>query len=377
MSENKNFDTLVIQVQQVHNATSTYAKGAVNQLLTARNWAIGYYIVEYEQNGKERAEYGKGLLKELAKKLSVKGLEHNQLNLCRMFYLRYPQIFSTVSRKLRGIGMVENLPIQLPSEEEQQEMNEGEKISTVSHKFETPPKMLISRLSFSHIKEIMGIDDPFERFFYELECIKGVWSVRELRRQIDSQLFFRAGISKKPELLLEKIESGDYQTVLSVKNVYALEFLGLDGRDEVTESDLEQAIMDHLQEFLLEMGKGFCFEARQKRILIDDEYYFSDLVLYNRILHCNVIIELKTGKFKLEYPSQLNAYVSYYKFEEMTEGDNPPIGILLCTEKGPKMVQYVLNGMDENLFASTYMLQLPDKAQLEEFLMKELKEMGI
>ena len=157
--------------------------------------------------------------------------------------------------------------------------------------------------------------------------------------------------------------------------MYALEFLDLPAKDEVTESDLEQAIMDHLQEFLSEMGRGFCFEARQKRILIDDEYYFIDLVLCNRILHCNVIIELKVDKFRIEYASQLNAYLSYYKFEEMTEGDNPPIGILLCTEKGPKMVQYVLNGMDENLFVSKYMLHLPDKSQLEDFLIKEMKEM--
>ena len=156
-----------------------------------------------------------------------------------------------------------------------------------------------------------------------------------------------------------------------------MEFLGLDARDEVDESTLEQAIMNHLQEFLLEMGKGFCFEARQKRIIIDDEYYFIDLVLYNRILHCNVIIELKVDKFRIEHAAQLNAYVSYYKDREMTEGDNPPIGILLCTEKGPKMVEYVLNGMDERLFVSTYMLQLPDKKQLEAFLLDEVKEMGL
>ena len=156
-----------------------------------------------------------------------------------------------------------------------------------------------------------------------------------------------------------------------------MEFLGLNARDEVTESDLEQAIMDHLQEFLLELGKGFCFEARQKRILIDDEYYFIDLVLYNRILHCNIIIELKVDKFRIEHAAQLNTYVSYYKYEEMTEGDNPPIGILLCTEKGPKMVQYVLNGMDENLFTSTYMLQLPNKEQLQEFMLSQMKELGI
>ena len=369
------FRVLVDHVQNINDVTSTYAKGAVNQLLTARNWAIGYYIVEYEQNGNDRAEYGSNLLSRLAETINVKGLDRTHLNLCRIFYLKYPQICATVSHKLRGIGAIEGL--NEISSGFVVDSNEDEICATASRKFETPPEMLISRLSFSHIREIMSIDDPFERFFYELECIKGTWSVRELRRQIDSKLFFRAGISKKPELLLEKIEKSDYQTVLSVKNVYALEFLGLDGKEEVTESSIEQAIMDHLQEFLLELGKGFCFEARQKRILIDDDYYFIDLVLYNRILHCNVIIELKTGKFKIEYPSQLNAYVSYYRFEEMVEGDNPPVGILLCTEKGPKMVQYVLNGMDENLFTSTYMLQLPAKEQLEEFLMKELKEMGM
>ena len=178
---------------------------------------------------------------------------------------------------------------------------------TVSHKFETPPEMLISRLSFSHIREIMKIEDPLERFFYEMESIKGTWSVRELRRQIDTKLFIRAGISKNPDLLLDKIESGDINAVLPIKDIFAFEFLGLDAKDLVEESDLEKAIMDNLQTFLLEMGKGFCFEA----------------------------------KFDFSYAAQLNAYVSYYKDCEMTEGDNPPIGILLCTQKGPKMVEYI------------------------------------
>ena len=258
-----------------------------------------------------------------------------------------------------------------------EKLKDTEICETVSHKFETPPEMLISRLSFSHIREIMKIEDPLERFFYEMESIKGTWSVRELRRQIDTKLFIRAGMSKNPELLLDKIEPGDINVVLPIKDIFAFEFLGLDAKDAVEESDLEKAIMDNLQTFLLEMGKGFCFEARQKRILIDDEYYFPDLVLYNRILHCNVIIELKVDKFDFSYAAQLNAYVSYYKDCEMTEGDNPPIGILLCTQKGPKMVEYVLNGMDENLFVSTYMLQLPDKKQLEEFLVREMKELGI
>ena len=132
--------------------------------------------------------------------------------------------------------------------------------------------------------------------------------------------------------------------------------------------------MDHLQEFLLEMGKGFCFEARQKRIIIDDEYFFIDLVLYNRVLHCNVIIELKDDKFTHEHFGQLNAYVAYYKENEMNLGDNPPVGILLCTKKGPKMVEYALSGMDNQLFVSTYKLQLPDKSQLKKFLLSEMEE---
>ena len=365
------FEILAERVKNVHNATSSVAKGAVNQLLTIRNWAIGCYIVEYEQEGCDRAKYGARLLQNLADELSIKGLDRQLLNACRMFYVKYPQICATVSHKLQGIDYFpENLVVI------KKKIREAI-CETVSRKFETPPELLVTRLSFSHIKEIMTIDDPMERFFYELECIKGTWSVRELRRQIDTKLYFRSGISKKPELLLQRVEKGGADAVLSVKDAYTLDFLDLNAKDAFSESELEQAIMDHLQEFLLEMGKGFCFEARQKRIIIDDEYYFIDLVLYNRLLHCNVIVELKVGKFRIEHAAQLNAYISYFKDCEMVDGDNPPIGILLCTEKGPKMVQYVLNGMDEKLFVSTYKLRLPDREQLENFLIKEVKEMGL
>lgn len=365
------FENLAERVKDVHNATSSVAKGAVNQLLTIRNWVIGCYIVEYEQEGRDRAKYGARILENLAKRLEIKGIDRQLLSVCRQFYIRYPQICATVSHKLQGIDYFPKSLAFMGNK------HGGAICETVSRKFETPPELLITRLSFSHIKEIMSIEDPVERFFYELECIKGTWNVRELRRQIDTKLYFRSGISKKPELLLQRIEKSGADAVLSVKNAYALDFLGLNAKDEFSETDLEQAIMDHLQEFLLEMGKGFCFEARQKRIIIDDEYYFADLVLYNRLLHCNVIVELKVGKFRIEHAAQLNAYISYFKDCEMVDGDNPPIGILLCTEKGPKMVQYVLNGMDEKLFVSTYKLQLPDKQQLENFLIKEVKEMGM
>ncbi len=376
MNNNISFDNLLGNITHVHVVTNTYAKGAVNQLLTVRNWMIGYYIVEFEQHGLNRAEYGTNLLEELSKRLAIKGIDRPLLNLCRIFYLKYPQICATVSHKLEGIGEIKGLPevtrtaaIDINGEKE-------EICATASHKFETPPEMLISRLSFSHIREIMPIDDPFERFFYEFECIKGTWSVRELRRQISTNLYVRAGISNKPEELLEQLVNNDYSSAMTIKEPMTLEFLGLDAKEAVSETDLEQALIDHLQEFMLELGYGFCFEARHKRLLIDDEYYFPDLVFYNRILHCSVIVELKNEEFSHENLGQLNAYVGYYKENEMHPGDNPPVGILLCTRKGKKMVEYALSGMDNNVFVSTYQLKLPDKKQLEDFLIKEMNELG-
>lgn len=246
---------------------------------------------------------------------------------------------------------------------------------TLSGKFQTSGKTLISRLSYSHIYEIMKVSDPLARYFYEQECIKCTWSVRELRRQISTNLYVRAGISSNPEKMLSLPSIQGHDSVdLQIRQPFTFEFLGLKAQDVVDEHDLEDALISHLQEFILELGKGFCFESRQKRIIIDDEYYYPDLVFYNRILHCGVIIELKNEEFSYENFGQLNAYVSHYRENEMQPGDNPPIGILLCTRKGKKMVEYALAGMDNQLFVSTYMLQLPDKKTLEDFLLKQLRE---
>ena len=296
------FELLADSIKQINDKASSAAKSAVNQLMTLRNWAIGYYIVEYEQDGSDRAEYGSHLLKNLKKQIDQKGMNYTLFKACRQFYKVYPQIGSTVSSefKLPDFG----------------------KSSTVSNEFVTDPDVLVNNLSFSHIREIMVLNDAFERFFYETECMKCNWNVRELRRQIKTNLYVRAGISKKPELLLKKFVDNANGTMLSIKDPFTFEFLGIDARDAVSESDLEQALMDHLQEFMLELGEGFCFEARQKRIIIDDKYYFIDLIFYNRLLHCNVIIELKNDEFKHEDLGQLNAYVGYYKKNEMTEGDN-------------------------------------------------------
>ena len=342
MSEEMKFEVLADSIKNINIKAGNAAKSAVNQLMTLRNWAIGCYIVEYEQEGSDRAQYGTHLLKNLENQISEKGMNSTLFKWCRQFYLLYPQIGATVS-----------------------------------HEFITQPELLVNNLSFSHIREIMVIKDAFERFFYETECIKCNWSVRELRRQIKTNLYVRAGISKKPELLIQPSEDNQNTTILTIKDPFTFEFLGLEAKEAVSESDLEQSLMDHLQEFMLELGEGFCFEARQKRIIIDDKYYFVDLVFYNRLLHCNVIIELKNDEFKHEDLGQLNAYVGYYKKKEMVEGDNPPVGILLCTDKGSEMVEYALSGMDNQLFVSTYMLHLPDKKKLQEFMLKEIKEMGI
>lgn len=360
------FNDLASIVQTTHDAAQSSAVKAINRMQTMRNWLIGYYIVEFEQHGKDRAEYGTQLLKKLEERVDRKGLTTTLFKWARKFYRLYPQ-------------MMENLPIPICATMMHQlqpiENKEDTIGASMTHQFVTPGKTIISHLSFTHLREIMTLDDPLARYFYEQECIKCTWSVRELRRQISTNLYVRAGISANPEKLLSLPSvQGHDSTELQIRQPFTFEFLGLKAQEVVDEHDLEDALISHLQEFILELGKGFCLEARQKRIIIDDEYYYPDLVFYNRILHCGVIIELKNEEFSYENFGQLNAYVSHYRENEMQPGDNPPIGILLCTRKGKKMVEYALAGMDNNLFVSTYMLQLPDKKTLEEFLLKQLEE---
>jgi predicted nuclease of restriction endonuclease-like (RecB) superfamily len=361
--QNPSFDELSASVLQTHQMAQAGAIRAVNQMATLRNWLIGCYIVEYEQKGCDRAKYGDRLLKRLEESVNTKGLNVTLFRNSRSFYKLYPQMSSLL--RIHPTASVEStkdcsLPIH----------------PTASDEFITPAQTILSRLSFSHITEIITQDDPLARFFYETECIKGTWSVQELRRQIASNLYFRSGVSKDPAKLLASIVPEKNTTALAIRQPFAFEFLGLKAKDVITEGDLEDALISHLQEFLLELGKGFCFEDRQKRMIIDDEYYYADLVFYNRILHCSVIVELKNDEFRHEYLGQLNAYVSYYKENEMYEGDNPPVGILLCTRKGEKMVEYAIAGMDNHLFVSTYMLQLPNKTILEKFLLDEIEEMN-
>lgn len=371
------FNDLTSIIQTTHDAAQSSAVKAINRMQTMRNWLIGYYIVEYEQHGKDRAEYGTQLLKKLEERVNRKGMTRNTFQSARNFYRMYPQIIENFqinkSASMSSKSYMDTTNSILNTESVD---NQSDGICpTVSCKFQTSGKTIISRLSYSHIYEIMKVSDPLARYFYEQECIKCTWSVRELRRQISTNLYVRAGISSNPEKMLSLPSIQGHDSVdLQIRQPFTFEFLGLKAQDVVDEHDLENALISHLQEFILELGKGFCFESRQKRIIIDDEYYYPDLVFYNRILHCGVIIELKNEEFSYENFGQLNAYVSHYRENEMQPGDNPPIGILLCTRKGKKMVEYALAGMDNQLFVSTYMLQLPDKKTLENFLLKQLRE---
>ena len=373
------FDELTKIIRDTHDAAQTTAVKAINRMQTMRNWLYGYYIIEFEQHGKDRAEYGTQLLKRLEERVNRKGLTETLFKNSRKFYRLYPQmveniigvISPTVSDKLLESKDASGL-----CDTQMTENEHVEKSPTVSDGFRTTGQMIISRLSFSHIVEIMTVDDPLARFFYEQECIKCTWSVRELRRQISTNLYVRTGISSNPEKMLSLPSlQGHDNNELQIRQPFTFEFLGLKANEVVDEKDIENALIDHLQDFLLELGKGFCFESRQKRIIIDDEYYYPDVVFYNRILHCGVIIELKDEEFSHQNLGQLNAYVSHYKEHEMQPGDNPPIGILLCTRKGEKMVEYALAGMDNNLFVSTYMLSLPNKETLQNFLLTEINNM--
>ncbi len=237
-----------------------------------------------------------------------------------------------------------------------------------------PGEKLLQKLSYTHLQRLFPIEAPLQRTFYEIEAIKGTWSVRELKRQISSLYFERSGLSTNPELL-SQITQENAPTATPqhlTKDLYAFEFLGLPSHLAIEESDLEIALLDHLQAFLLELGNGFCFEARQKRILIGEEYFFVDLVLYHRILKCHVLIELKVGTFSHENAGQLNTYLNYYRTEISEESDNPPVGILLVADQNKPLVEFATANMDENLFVREYLLQLPSKEVLTSFIQREL-----
>jgi predicted nuclease of restriction endonuclease-like (RecB) superfamily len=230
--------------------------------------------------------------------------------------------------------------------------------------------------SFTHFVELLKIEDQTKRHFYELLILKTQPTVKELKRQIETLTFERVGLSGNHENSFDEVmkKIKPQQTIDMIKSHYFFEFLNINQTQLIEESDLEQALITHLQQFITELGNGFCFEARQKRILIGDEYYFIDLVFYHRVLKCHVLVELKTETAKHEHIGQLKTYLNYYKKNIQETGDNPPVGILLVTNKNKTLVEYAVSDSDLDIFVSKYQLQLPDKAKLEAFINHELKE---
>ncbi len=300
---------------------------------------------------------------------SIKQLNINKVN----------PIGQTASAQFNLNEIKRNYPAQKKSFEiiEQVIIKQLSRIGQTASDLSVPPALLLQRLSFSHFVELMQIDEHLKRTFYEIECIKGTWNVRELKRQINSLLFDRLGLSKnKKKALAHFRKNTETITAQDInRDPHVFEFIGLKPKEVFTEQRLEDALMEHLQEFLLEMGKGFLFEARQKRIQIDNEYFYVDMVLYHRFLRCHVLIELKNREFQYADIAQLNTYLNYFKKYETTPDENPPIGILLCTNKSETLVEFATAGIDNLLFITKYQLALPSKQQLQQLIQEELKNL--
>jgi predicted nuclease of restriction endonuclease-like (RecB) superfamily len=375
------FDSLVQQIEFTNRTLQNSARLVINRHVTAKAWLTGYYIVEYELHGSDRAKYGEKLLQNIAEKLhDNKAFSYRSLKLYKQFYLTYRPLASQISAFIQALPQIRQtvtahfLPIDVEEITIRQTVSaQFPETSIVENSIHTKPELLFNRLSFSHLSLLLPIKDSLKRAFYESMAIRGTWSVRELQRQIDTNYFERSGWSQKPEHLEQlvdgKVEVATVNT--DIKSPFVFEFLGLNAKDVVEESDLESALMDNLQNFILELGMGFCFEERQKKLLIDDRYYKADLVFYHRILKRHVVIELKAHRLDYTDVAQLNMYLAYYRKNIMLADDNEPIGILLCSEVGQEMAEYTMMGADVNLFVSNYKLELPSTERITEFLRKE------
>ena len=325
LPHNQDINLVVHEIGDLLAAARSNVARQVNNELLSTYWNIGRIIAEYEQTVPERADYGKQTLKELSKALTNefgKGFSVSNIQFMRRFYQTY-QIQQTASVKL----------------------------------------------SWSHYCELLSISDPDKRSFYEKEAVNANWSVRELKRQIDSSLFERLLLSRgdaNKEQVLALAENGIEiaEPADIIRDPYVFEFLGIPEDKPMLESDLERALVQQIEKFLLELGRGFMFVGTQQRVTINNTHYYVDMVFYNKILRAYVLIELKTTKLTPEAAGQINMYLNYYAAEVNDPDDNPPIGIILCTEKDSITAEYALGGLSNNVFASRYVLVMPNKEQL-------------
>jgi len=360
-------------VAGIVEAARRSAVRTVNAAMTAAYWLIGRRIVEFEQAGSTRADYGARLLKHLAKDLTARfgrGFSERNLEQMRLFYLGWP-ISQTLSAKfsdesrdpeVHGICQTPSGKSQILSAESFLEM--------ASERFPLP---------WSAYVRLLSVKNENARVFYETEALRGGWSVRQLDRQINSQFYERTALSKNKTAMLKKGEKALPEDIVTpeeeIKNPYVLEFLGL--KDEYSETDLEEALIHHLETFLLELGGDFCFVGRQKRLRIGDEWYRVDLVFFHRKLRCLVIIDLKIGRFTHADAGQMHLYLNYAREHWVHEGENPPVGLILCARKNEAVARYALEGLPNKVMAAEYRTALPDEKTLaaeiertQEFLRK-------
>ena len=328
-----------------------YVAQTVNQTIVITYYEVGRLIVEDEQHGQERAEYGKSVLKELSQKLTKdfgKGYSVYNLERMRKFYLTYKNSISDSQKSATPLQKLEN-----------------EKSASALRKSEIPFK-----LSWSHYLQLIKIDNVEERNFYEIEAANNNWSIRELERQYDSSLYERLVLSRDKKGVKELSTKGQVisKPIDTIKEPYVLDFLDLKEQNEYSESDLETAIINKLEHFLKELGKGFLFVGRQQRFTVEDENFYVDLVFYNRLLQCFVLIDLKIGKLKHQDLGQMQMYVNYYDEYVKTDEENPTIGIVLCKQKNETLVQITLPKDNQQIFASKYQTVLPSKEELKQLI---------
>jgi predicted nuclease of restriction endonuclease-like (RecB) superfamily len=356
------------RVREILESARAGVARSVNTSQVIANWLIGREIVEEEQNGKYRADYGKQVIEELSQRLLSdygSGYSVQNLWLIRQFYLNYPRLLSPakIPHALRGESSSHN-----------KLANTG--ILYAPRRESWKSGQLNPNFSWTHYRILLRVDKPQARAFYEIEAIKNNWSARELERQKNSLLYERLALSRDKKGLMQLATKG--QIVQRPSDVFKdpviMEFLGLPESPRVVETDLEQALINDLQSFLLELGKGFAFVARQERLTLDGDHFYIDLVFYHTVLKCYVIIDLKTGKLTHQDLGQLQLYVNFYDRERRTEGDNPTLGLILCADKNDAVVRYTLGpDQEKKIFASRYKLHLPTEAELKAEIRRELE----
>ncbi len=371
-ADGKSVGILLEQIRKLIQTARRTAVTTINSLQVITYFQIGRMIVEHEQQGLARAEYGKQILKTLGERLTEefgRGFSRSNLQNMRNFFLLYQD-------RLSQIGQMPSDKLKTRANKKSQMPSGKLNVSGFSLEVDVLKMTLPFRLSWSQYVFLIGINDARERSFYEIEAVENSWTLPELRRQFDSGLYERLALSRDKEGVQKLARKGQVVTKPQdvIKEPYVLEFLGLDEKASFSESDLETAIIDKLEQFLLELGKGFLFEARQKRFTFGEEHFFVDLVFYNRLLRCYVLIDLKIGKLTHQDLGQMQMYVNYFDRHVKLDNENQTVGIILCKKKHEAMVEITLP-KKANIYASQYQLYLPSKEDLKQRLMEWAEEL--